>query len=464
MMANKYTYKNVKEYIESYNYTLLSKEYKNTKEKLKIKCDNGHEYLTAFRVFKKGHRCRFCQSINQSLDIEIVRKDFERHGFTLLSKNYNRAKEKLDVICDQNHKFQLSHDQLKRKSKKSKCPTCREIDKLSPIRKICDTIGYKLLEYYRDKEKKQTVLKLLCSNNHLCEPTYSDFKRGTRCLICLHDSLRHDFTFIENEYKKEGYILLSKYKGSFMPLKVKCPEGHLWNSYYSNFQRGIRCPHCSNRAKKSIDFIKKEYQKEGYIFLDDYYNNNSYLHNIVCNRGHHIKFTYSSFQQGRRCLFCCKHAPVTTDIVKKELAKEGYTFLSPAFKNSRSSILLRCNNNHEYRTRWNTFQQGKRCKECAKYGFKHDKPAFLYYAKIIIENISFYKIGITNNHPQDRLNHIHDSAELLWYKHYLFGKFAYQDEQKIIKQYSDYLASDPSLEIRSGYTEIFTKDILNLDK
>jgi len=38
------TYNYVKEYIESFNYTLLSTEYINAHVKLSICCDKGHKY------------------------------------------------------------------------------------------------------------------------------------------------------------------------------------------------------------------------------------------------------------------------------------------------------------------------------------------------------------------------------------------------------------------------------------
>lgn len=59
-MSVKLTYECVRDYIASFGYELLSEEYNNCMEKLKIKCDKGHEYNARFNTFKKGHRCPFC--------------------------------------------------------------------------------------------------------------------------------------------------------------------------------------------------------------------------------------------------------------------------------------------------------------------------------------------------------------------------------------------------------------------
>jgi len=56
----KLSYDYVKEYIESFNYTLLSEEYKDNREKLKIMCPNGHQYEVPFGRFRSGNRCPHC--------------------------------------------------------------------------------------------------------------------------------------------------------------------------------------------------------------------------------------------------------------------------------------------------------------------------------------------------------------------------------------------------------------------
>ena len=40
-MNKKFTYEYVRDYIASFGYALLSKEYNNCRTRLKIKCDNG---------------------------------------------------------------------------------------------------------------------------------------------------------------------------------------------------------------------------------------------------------------------------------------------------------------------------------------------------------------------------------------------------------------------------------------
>ena len=60
-LNKKWSYEDVKKYIESFNYKLISKEYINSREKILVQCDKGHIYETTFNSFKnKKSRCPIC--------------------------------------------------------------------------------------------------------------------------------------------------------------------------------------------------------------------------------------------------------------------------------------------------------------------------------------------------------------------------------------------------------------------
>jgi len=52
-MSRKYTYEEVKKEFERRGYKLLSKEYKNAREKLEYICPKGHHGTTIFHTFKR---------------------------------------------------------------------------------------------------------------------------------------------------------------------------------------------------------------------------------------------------------------------------------------------------------------------------------------------------------------------------------------------------------------------------
>ena len=61
-MGRKKTIEEVREYVESQGYELLSDEYVNNQTKLKIKCNFGHIFLVCWSNFygPRGSRCPEC--------------------------------------------------------------------------------------------------------------------------------------------------------------------------------------------------------------------------------------------------------------------------------------------------------------------------------------------------------------------------------------------------------------------
>ena len=98
--AKNFNNEEIKEYIESFGYTLLSKEYKNNKTELKIQCnDCGKIFYMRFNNFKDGkHRCE-CKSKPLVLTYEYVKSYIESYGYQLLSKEYKNNSTYLLVWC-----------------------------------------------------------------------------------------------------------------------------------------------------------------------------------------------------------------------------------------------------------------------------------------------------------------------------------------------------------------------------
>ncbi|MGN1372239.1 MAG: hypothetical protein ACI4XM_08205 [Candidatus Coprovivens sp.] len=205
----KLTYEDVKNYIESFGYVLLSKEYTNNRTNLKMKCDNEHECEISLSNFKKGRRCKHCKSQKLSEQFKIpyeeVKEYIESFGYELLSKEYVNANEYILIN-----------------------PPCEH-------------------EAY--------------------EVTFSAFKnQGQRCPKCANehrnDNKKSSYEEIKKEFEKEGYKLLSEeYENSKKKLSVQCPKGHKYETSYGNFQQGKRCPHCNeSKGEKEIEDILNKYQ------------------------------------------------------------------------------------------------------------------------------------------------------------------------------------------------------------
>jgi len=121
----RFEYNDVKSYIESYGYKLLSGEYKNINTKLKLQCPEGHIYQASYNVFKNGHRCKICSdkkgSLKQRLKYNDVKSYIESYGYKLLSGEYKNNRVKMDIQCPEGHIFKMKYNNFQIGQR---CPIC----------------------------------------------------------------------------------------------------------------------------------------------------------------------------------------------------------------------------------------------------------------------------------------------------------------------------------------------------
>ena len=212
-MSKRKSYEEVKAYIESFGYKLLSKEYINAHQYLLIQCDKGHKYKAVYNAFQQGKRCPYCNG-GARLEYKYVKEYIESFGYKLLSTEYKNCKSKLLIKCNKGHKFKMN---------------------------------------------------------------WNDFQQGNRCPYCANklkgENKKHSYEYIKNEIEKESYKLLSKeYINAHEKLLIQCNEGHIYEVEYNSFQQGRRCPICniSKGERKIINWLKNNNIK--YIYDQPYFD------------------------------------------------------------------------------------------------------------------------------------------------------------------------------------------------
>jgi len=187
-MSKPLSYEHVKNYIESQNYKLMSKEYKSNKIKLDIKCDNGHLYSTRFDLFLSGGRCPKCRLINlkgrerKRYTIEDLKKILKKENYILLEceetyktggVEYILVKSKLKVVCDKKHHVTITLDSFLHNRK---CDFCGGSANLNPedVKKYIESKGHKLISKKFVSVNKK--IKIQCENKHIMNITLSKYK------------------------------------------------------------------------------------------------------------------------------------------------------------------------------------------------------------------------------------------------------------------------------------------------
>lgn len=201
-MSRKKTIEEVRGYVESQGYKLLSTEYKGTYSKLELECRDSHKFEVSWTNFKNaGNRCPICAAYRRRKTIEEIREEARKYRYEVLSSEY--------VPC--------------------------------------------------------MKIKYRCPEGHEFEMRSSDFQQGVRCPVCDNEKQReymlnggaaHARSFIKNpkktieeireETRKYRYEVLSnEYINNWTKLKLRCPKSHEFEMSWSDFQQDHRCPMCA---------------------------------------------------------------------------------------------------------------------------------------------------------------------------------------------------------------------------
>lgn len=129
---------------------------------------------------------------------------------------------------------------------------------------------------------------------------------------------------------------------------------------------------------------------------------------------------------------------------------------------NKTPILHVCSKGHEWRAKPNHILAGRGCPSCATHGFDVNRPGRCYYIKIEFENLTYYKVGITNATVKDRFRRDSDKRITIL-KEWVFdhGQDA-KDLEKVILASKDRVVVDNFLS-SGGNTELFEYDILGLE-
>jgi len=219
-----------------------------------------------------------------------------------------------------------------------------------------------LTEKYIDNTQK---LSYICPKGHKHSIGWNSFKQGARCPYC-RGTVKKTIGFIKSEFEKENYILLStEYKNAHQKLSYVCPKGHEHKISWVGWCRPHRCPYCAGQGKPTIDFIQHAFKKDGYKLLSKIYINSKTKLKYICCAGHKHSITWSDWKSGYRCPYCNGNPIITIDYVREKFGVDGYELLATSYINNKTKLGYSCPENHIHSITWNDWIGGYRCPTCA---------------------------------------------------------------------------------------------------
>lgn len=236
----------------------------------------------------------------------------------------------------------------------------------------------------------------------------------------------------------------------------------------SNIYSGCNhCTYCSgkNLNKKSIQ-IKLNKLGKNITVLSEYIDSVTHM-DCSCNMcGYNWTSTFSNLK-ANGCPSCNKKARWSTDTFKSEVESRKDLIVLGEYRNAKTPILCQCNSCNLI---WNShpttlLSNNGGCPACAKSGFDPKKPGMLYYLRITDGDSTYWKIGITNNSVEKRFCSLQDRAKITILYCYVFesGSVAQQAEKNILTLFSEYRAKNVKVLKLNGNTELFTKDVLQMN-
>ena len=203
------------------------------------------------------------------------------------------------------------------------------------VKDYIENEGYELISTeYKNVHSK---LKVKCPNNHIIDILFGNFNRGIRCKYCYKENKRLTYDYVKNYIENEGYELIStEYVDVKTPLELKCPDGHIFEgTNFNSFKNGIRCSKCNGGIRLTYDYVKDYIENEGYELISTEYKNSSIKLRIKCQYNHYFNMSFGHFKGGEKCPICQRKKSVNESKIA-DIVKSLYE--GTIIENDRTTI------------------------------------------------------------------------------------------------------------------------------
>lgn len=266
----RHTIEYVREVFEKAGCILLSKEYKNSNQKLSYICGKcGEVSKIKFSAFQRGrHQCRNCgiqeRASKQKYTQEYVEEYFLSNNCIVLSE-YKSTHQKLNYVCECGEESIITFSCFKRGQR---CRSCGYKNRKDPRTYTTEYVKQYFLDH-ACQMLSETYVNLNTKIDYLCECqnkssiTFDNFLNGHRCYQCGINKIKksqvglnkngnfkkHSIEYVKEFFEKRNCLLISEvYVSSKFPLSFQCECGNISEITFNYFQQGHRCEKCKIKS------------------------------------------------------------------------------------------------------------------------------------------------------------------------------------------------------------------------
>jgi hypothetical protein len=260
---------------------------------------------------------------------------------------------------------------------------------------------------------------------------------------------------------KEGSLKHSRAHAEWKCLTDKTHPN--WFATPDSVLGGSNCPACTGHEQITEEVIRRKIVSRDLSLESKVVTSSSEKALWRCNKNeaHRVwSATVSSVLAGSGCPECAGNAKLSPEIINDRLIGRPIRLLEDSFKSSSNHarwVCLAGKNHPEWEANVASVLSGVGCPNCAEYGFKDNKPAFIYILRIGSEATPIgLKCGITNNDPSARMGQINrktrESINLIHHWTHPNGALIRKIERKILSTFSH---NDLGDTLKDGGTETF---------
>lgn len=328
---------------------------------------------------------------------------------------------------------------------------------------------------------------IICPKHGEFEQTPANHCSGRGCRECGGNKPLTLARFIEraNKVYNDRYdYSCVKFKNGENKVEIICPvHGPFFQRLFSHL-KGFGCDKCGrvNVAKK-LSHSRERFLEDArlahgnrYVYSQVKYINALTKVTIICLDHGAFKQKPANHIRNVGCPKCgdestaAKRTRTTQDFVEeaKEVHGDRHDYSRVEYKSSHEKVEIGCAKHGAFWQSPVNHVRGNKagCPGCALSGFDQTKPGLLYYIAVTTnDGDMLYKIGITNLSIERRFPAI-DRARIRVVKIWRFvvGRNAAERETVILNQFAGDRYYGPNILVGAGNTELFTCDVLGLDK
>jgi Zn finger protein HypA/HybF involved in hydrogenase expression len=262
-----------------------------------------------------------------------------------------------------------------------------------------------------------------------------------------------------------------RYVNAHTPVTIICPDHGPFSQVANEHLKKYGCPYCGGTKKLTLEqFIEKAKAVHGdrYDYSQVQYLGGKIPVTIICPD--HGPFTQTPGDHHIARAGCPECAGTKKGDTKsfienaRRIHGNRYDYSLVDYVSARKLVTIICPEHGPFQQKPNHHLFKRGCPNCAVSGFKSGEPGTLYYIAITTDDgDTRYKIGITNQSVEHRFD-ARDRTRIRIVKtwRYAKGSAAADREAEILRKYAGDRYYGPSI-LKSGNTELFTHDILELD-